>query len=230
MSSMETISRRRLLIKICGITREEDAEACVQNGVDLLGVNLYPLSKRFINFEKAKRWLGKYENRMERVAVMVRPDFDEVRWIFDSGFIDCVQLHGDESPEFVAQLLLQNIPVIYAFRLGNPQQSKQQIEEIFEMTCRAFITDKFDDKSFGGTGDLIDMDLLKEFAARHNRRGLILAGGLTCHNVISRLDVGEFIGVDVAGGVESSPGIKSSESIGKFTAIVHGYKGYSQTP
>src|SRR5438876_6753994 len=89
-------------VKICGITNPADAEAAIAAGADALGFNLWPNSKRFVDFGGERNWLSSLPETATKVAVMVNPTLDQVRASFD-GF-DIVQLHGHESPDFCNQV------------------------------------------------------------------------------------------------------------------------------
>ncbi|MEM7699859.1 MAG: phosphoribosylanthranilate isomerase [Verrucomicrobiota bacterium] len=94
-------------IKICGIRSGAQAKAIVELGADAIGINLYPRSKRYIALEEAGKWLRDLATEVQRVAVVVNPSSDDLARIRDSGLIDWVQLHGDESPDQIATWIQQ---------------------------------------------------------------------------------------------------------------------------
>src|SRR5580704_13544042 len=87
-------------VKICGITNETDALAAIDCGADSLGFNLFPASPRYIDLVGARSWLEKLPHEICKVAVLVNPNANEVGKIAELPFIDLLQLHGQESPEF----------------------------------------------------------------------------------------------------------------------------------
>src|SRR5262245_54751811 len=89
-------------VKICGVTRFADAVACAEAGVDAIGINFFPQSKRHHPMDLAKRWLSEAGGAgfPARVALFVNASLTEIRDAIESGFFEAVQLHGDETPEF----------------------------------------------------------------------------------------------------------------------------------
>ncbi|MDP4939887.1 MAG: hypothetical protein NWR21_11285 [Verrucomicrobiales bacterium] len=104
----------RVAVKICGITRADEARAIVEAGADALGINFWPKSKRFIALEEALPWLHELAGTVPRVAVTVNADDDELRRLHESAVIDWIQLHGDETPDRVRSLTQQGLPVFKA--------------------------------------------------------------------------------------------------------------------
>jgi len=94
----------RVRVKICGITNEPDALAAIEAGADALGFNLVLKSKRYIDIETAAPWIDKLPRKICRVAVMVNPNLEDALRIGRLPFIDALQLHGNESPEFCGRL------------------------------------------------------------------------------------------------------------------------------
>jgi phosphoribosylanthranilate isomerase len=101
-------------LKICGITRAEDARGLVECGVEALGVNFWPLSKRFISPDDAAPWLHEVKGQIVRVGVFVNAQNDFIEELMRQDLIDVVQLHGDESSEQMAALQARGIPCVRA--------------------------------------------------------------------------------------------------------------------
>ena len=203
--------------KICGITNSEDAIEAVQSGAGALGINFYPLSSRAIRFDSDLGWIRRLADSfpdVARIAVVVNPESKLLYWLKDSGCFDAIQFHGDESPVFCAAMGALFPYWVKAHRIRS--------EEDFEGVC-AFHTpfvllDADVSGTYGGSGRTIDWGLAAKFVALHPERRLILAGGLTAENVAAAVAQVNPHAVDVAGGVELSPGRKDPAKMMKFIA------------
>lgn len=196
----------------------------MEAGVDLIGVNFFPGSKRFLTFERAREWLPDFAGAIQRVAVFVRPEWSEVCQVAEAGVVDMIQLHGGETPGFTGRVASLGLPVIYALKATADGAIDPAIHD---MTCKHFLIDSSGESGFGGTGVRIPCaSLLKMLACQHIR-GSFIAGGLTPENVAEVVNLSGVGGVDVAGGVEVRPGIKSSEKIQEFVDAVRNQKSYS---
>ncbi len=201
----------RTRVKVCGITRAEDAAAAVAAGVDALGVVLAP-SKRQLTIDQAALALADVPPFVARIGVFVdaAPSFVEeaVRRIG----LSAVQFHGGESP---AACAAAPIPVIKALRVGTAFAATDV--EPFRGSVAAFLLDTFVPGANGGTGKVFDWH---EIADLPGWAHLIVAGGLHSGNVAEAVRVLRPYGVDVSSGVEDAPGIKSAERIHAFVAAV----------
>lgn len=212
-----------VLVKICGITRLEDALSAVEAGADALGFNFYPKSPRFIDRERAAAIIAEIPPSIHKVGVFVNADLEDVVDLAIDLSLDCVQFHGDESPEYCAQLAR---PWYKAFRLQGPEDL-EQIPAYRSGGIAAggiaaggiagdmpwIMIDAHSEKARGGTGERANWAL----AGNAKRFGkLILAGGLTEKNVEDALKIVAPDAVDVASGVESRPGIKDAEKMLRF--------------
>lgn len=202
----------RVGLKICGITSGEQAEAIVAAGADALGINFWPRSKRFVEVEVAAPWLRELADMVARVAVTVNASDDELRRIHDSGAIDFLQLHGDETPDRVESLTRQGLPVFKA--LGVRDRESLLAAESFGGTT--LLLDAYAPVDYGGTGETMDWALGAEAVNRFSGREIILAGGLRPGNVAEAIRQVHPAGVDVASGVESAPGIKDLDAVRHF--------------
>jgi len=219
LNGMET-----MLVKICGVTRPEDAAACVEAGVDYLGVNLFAGSKRFIDLEKCRGWLREFENELVRVAVVVRPDWEMIQRIVGSNCFDLIQMHGEESAEEIARIRSLGLPVIYAIRSDVTCHSDIAREL---MMCKHVLLDSSGKDGFGGTGEKTPLEVLIAALTRHRSSSCLAAGGLNPENVAEVAKILGLAGVDVAGGVEEAPGIKSSSLIREFVRAAKSMNSYS---
>lgn len=199
-------------IKICGHTRLADAVLSVELGADMIGVVIYEKSKRHVPLERALEWIGQVPRGAERVAVFVDPTLDDVRAALAEGNFDAVQLHGSELPEFFAALNAEGCAgrLIKAARVKNAAS----IEALADYPTERFLLDGPEP----GSGHVFDWELAAHavMARRLPETEYLLAGGLTPENVAEAIASVQPQGVDVASGVESSPGIKDPEKLRRF--------------
>ena len=193
-------------IKICGITNVDDALAAIDFGADLLGFNFYPKSKRYLDAADALDIINKIPTFVDTVGVFVNPQYDELRMMEELGFLNWIQLHGDETPEFCDSLRYMNFKTIKAIRV----KSEQDIEMAKSYNTDALLFDAYDTMEYGGTGKTFDWNLLYNL----NRR-VFLAGGLNAENAVAALEVGVY-GLDLCSGIESEPGKKDLKKMKKF--------------
>ncbi len=207
-----------IFVKICGITRLKDAIAAADLGARALGFNFYKNSKRYICPENAAEIIANLPGHILKVGLFVNSSETEVEEINSKLDLDLLQFHGDEAPEFCKKW---GDKVIRAFRIEN----EQQLDEIKKYDfARMIIIDAAVKGQFGGTGELSNWDIATK--AKEYGIPLILAGGLTPANVSEAVKKVKPFGVDVAGGVESSPGIKSKEKIRAFMhSVRRGHTG-----
>ncbi len=199
------------MIKICGVTRPGDAIAAADAGADAVGINLWPRSKRFADADAARAVAAAIPAGVLRVGVFVDAAPTVVKRAVDALSLDYVQLHGDEPAEALDQL---GGRAFKAVRLSGPAV----VEGIDRWPGRFVLVDAYRPGDPGGTGETADWDLAAE-AAR--RRPVWLAGGLTAANVREAIRAVRPYGVDVASGVESSPGVKSAPLIEAFVQAAH---------
>ncbi|MGA2060388.1 MAG: phosphoribosylanthranilate isomerase, partial [Thermoguttaceae bacterium] len=142
-------------IKICGITNVSDAQSAVQAGADAVGLNFYPASPRFITRSTARQICDILPGEIVKVGVFVNGEAREVCQTFDELGLDLIQLHGDEKPEFIAQL--GNRPVMRAFRLGPEglQPIFAYLEDCKKLGCvpKLVMVDAFSKGVYGGSGE-----------------------------------------------------------------------------
>ena len=196
----------RVKVKICGITNWPDARCAVEAGADFLGFNFYRPSPRYISPAKARAIIRRLPRGIAAVGVFVNEPDSSMRKIARAAGLDFLQLHGEETPELVAQLRA-TLPVIKAVRVQNGFQPAQLVRY---RRASAFLLDGFDPRRHGGTGNTFNWRL----ARRAGSRGRIfLAGGLTAENVAEAIRVARPYAVDVCSGVESRPGRKDPARI-----------------
>lgn len=200
-------------IKICGFTRASDAEDAVDAGAHLLGFNFWPGSKRYVAPNHASPWLLSLSTLAVRVGLFVNPTLDEVRRVVGEGLVDVVQLHGDENLQFCEAVAAMGVRLLRAVRVRDAASGDRAIESA---PGREVLIDAAVEGAFGGTGVSLNLDLASELVRRHSGRRVLLAGGLTPLNVALAVRTVRPSGVDVASGVESSPGVKDAGLVREF--------------
>ena len=197
-----------LRIKICGITREEDAWAAIEAGADALGFVFVPGTPRFIEPGRAAAITRSLPPFVSRVGLFVNADPEHIRATVAEARLDTVQLHGDEPPE-VGLSLLGLVRVIQAFRVQGPEMLQRLPD--YRKSADAWLLDAYVPGTAGGTGARFDWNLAVQ--ARELGHPLILAGGLKPENIAEAVRQVRPFAVDVSSGVESSPGQKDAEKI-----------------
>ena len=196
-------------VKICGITSTADAQAAIEAGANLLGFNFYPKSPRHIAEGKAAEIRAGLPKRVKAVGIFVNRLPADVITLRCSLKLDAVQLHGDETPETVAEIA-PVVQVIKAFQVEPefPLTILEQYSQAF-----AFLFDAAHTGQYGGTGRTTDWDVARRASLKHR---IILAGGLKVENVAAAVRIVRPYGIDVASGVESSPGRKNHGLLREF--------------
>ena len=195
-------------IKICGITRVEDALAAVEAGADALGFMFYPPSKRNITAAAARSIIDALPPFVSRVGVFVDASEDQVRSIALETGIDTLQLHGSETPEFCRRL--HPYAVIKAFRVRGPES----LSELAPYREFSWLLDSYSTGALGGTGKTFDWELAASAVKAGGR--VVLAGGLSSINVAEAIRAVRPWAVDVSSGVESAPGRKDPGLLSEF--------------
>jgi phosphoribosylanthranilate isomerase len=188
-----------LIIKICGITRLEDAEASLAQGAQALGFVFWPDSPRFIDPYRARAIVSMLPAFVTTVGVFVNQPSEYVNGVASLVGLAAVQLHGDETPSYAAAL---KRPIVKAIALSAAGAADAVAAWPLRVTL---LLDAHDPVRRGGTGTTIDWALAAPVAAA---RRVLLAGGLTPENVGEAIGYVKPFGIDVSSGVESSPGIK----------------------
>ncbi len=196
-------------VKICGITNSADALAAIDAGANLLGFNFYEKSPRHVTEAEATRIRARLPKKIEAVGIFVNASPADVTALRKSLKLDAVQLHGDETPESVAQIA-RLMRVIKAFRV-EPEFPLATLDEYPE--AFAFLFDAALAGQYGGTGRTTDWDVARRAALS---RRIILAGGLKVENVAAAVRIVRPYGIDVASGVESEPGKKDPGLLREF--------------
>lgn len=195
-------------VKICGITRLEDAVAVARFGADALGF-VFAESPRRVTPDEARAISLEVEGPA-KVGVFVDTPMEEVRSIVRYCGLDLVQLHGSESAEYVHAL---GLDAIKALRVNGSLDIARATRYAQECSCRALLLDGFDTGKAGGTGRTFDWKLVRLLEGKPR---VIIAGGLNPRNIAEAVKTARPYGVDVSRGVESSPGIKDPVLLYRF--------------
>jgi len=202
----------RTRVKICGITRVEDARAAIDSGADALGLVFCSKSPRYVELSVAAniaRTIGPF---VTTVGLFVNAEAAQVREAVKTVGLDLLQFHGDEDEAYCAQF---DMPYIKAIRMSPELDVKEVVTKY--PSARGFLFDAWNKDKYGGTGETFEwqrLSSLKESA--DTDIPFILAGGLTPENVDQAVAAVKPYAIDVSGGVEQSPGIKSPELIQQF--------------
>lgn len=203
--------------KICGITTPEDALGCIEAGAGALGFNFYPPSPRSIPADDCLGWIKKLKADypdIAFVAVVVNPDEPLLERLCSAGCFDAIQFHGDEPPEFCAEVGARFPRWIRALRI----RSQADLDGATAYKTPFLLLDAAVPGTYGGSGHTVDWSLAASFVAAHPDRRVILAGGLNPGNVALAVQEVRSHAVDVASGVESTPGAKDPAKVGPFIA------------
>ena len=205
--------------KICGITRAEDAIIAADAGADAIGLNFYAGSKRFVDPQVAQQVANAVRGRVALVGVFVNSSLEEVSDIVNQVGLSHVQFHGDEQPSIVAYMKtrLAGTFSIRAVRIREDdfESAQNEINQWQNAGVDAVLLDAAAVGAYGGTGERLNWRALSQLEFKIP---WLLAGGLDPDNVASAITACEPGGVDVASGVELSPGIKSEMLICKFVS------------
>lgn len=200
---------RTVEIKICGLTRLDDARCALELGADYLGFVLYPKSPRGIAPARLARLTARLPAGARTVAVFVNAPRAEVERVARDCGLWAVQLHGDEDPRDYAGL---PVPLWRSLAAAGPAGWNPAPAR---WGAARYVVDASAPGVYGGSGRLADWPRARRLA---RRRPVMLAGGLTPRNVAAAIDAVQPLGVDVASGVEREPGRKDRAAMGRFVA------------
>jgi phosphoribosylanthranilate isomerase len=205
-------------VKICGITRLEDAELSVELGAWALGMIFYDSSPRCCSMAQARRISAAVSRRVQLCGVFVNAPLDEVAQIADELNLDMVQLHGDEGPAYCAETARRTrAQVIKAIQVAGPGDVRELVRYHVDYHLADASATSVGRALRGGTGDTFDWALLDQ---RRSPVPLILSGGLQAENVVAAIAATNPFAVDTASGTEFAPGQKDPERLRCFFEAV----------
>lgn len=207
----------RTRIKICGITRVEDALICAQYGADAIGLVFYDKSPRNVTIAQAKAIVAALPPFVSVVGLFVNAQLNAIQMAISQLHLDVLQFHGDETPQDCERACAQfNLPFYKAVRVNSDTNLLQYCLDYSQ--AQALLLDAYSDAGYGGTGQTFDWNLIPQ----NLPKPVILAGGLNADNVADAIRRAQPYAVDVSGGVEHSKGIKDAAKIAAFMQAVNG--------
>jgi len=200
----------RTRIKICGITRVEDARAAAECGADAIGLVFYPPSPRYLSTERAVELRDALPPFVQTVALFVNPDAAQVAQVLQRVRPALLQFHGGETPEFCGQF---GVPFVKACRMRPGDDALEYLRPFSRAAAWLFDSHV---PEYGGVGEGFDLSLMPVV----KEKPVILSGGLSRANVAEAIRRVRPWGVDVSSGVESAKGVKDAAKIAAFIAEV----------
>lgn len=213
MFRRDEVARRAVRVKICGVTNPSDAWAAIEAGADALGFNCYRGSKRYIDITAAGEWLTELPGTVTKVAVMVNPSWHEAIAIAGLQYIDALQLHGAETPEFCRRLSADGV----IFGKALPVENAGSLRAATSFSTETLVLDSAAAAgAFGGSGHTFPWEIAQDFTSAHPDLRVVLAGGLNPQNVAAAIRQVRPYGVDVTSGIEAAAGRKDHELLRAF--------------
>ena len=197
------LSSESISLKICGVRTASDAAELVSLGVEALGVNFWPQSKRYCAPEDAD-FLKSVRGEICRVGVFVNAEKDLPERLLSEGLLDFVQFHGDEDTEYCTYFAEKKLPYLRAVGV----KDDASISGLDLPGCSGILLDAHAPGVYGGTGNTCDWTIIEKVNSLYPELPIILAGGITVDNVAAARELKHIVALDVASGAESSPGVK----------------------
>jgi phosphoribosylanthranilate isomerase len=196
-------------VKICGVTNVADALAAAEAGADMIGLNFYEKSPRYVSLKAAAAISKQLPPFVMRVGVFVNPEEALVTRAIGECNLSLLQFHGDETSEFCTQFSLMSIKALRV-------RDAESLKALANFQTDAFLLDAHSKSGLGGTGEQFNWDQAVE--AQKFGKPIFLAGGLTPENVAEAVRKVRPFAVDVSSGVEISPGKKNHAKMKAFIA------------
>ena len=198
-------------VKICGVTNMADALAAAEAGADMIGLNFYEKSPRYLSLATAAEISRALPPFVLRVGVFVNPEESQVVEAIAACGLNLLQFHGDEDSDFCTQFGLMSVKALRV-------RDAESLAALEHFHTDAFLLDAYSKSGLGGTGEKFNWDLA--VAAQKCGKPIFLAGGLTPENVADAVKKVNPFAVDVSSGVESAPGKKDAAKVRAFIAAV----------
>ena len=208
-------------IKICGITRIEDALCAAESEADAIGFIFHPASPRYITPKRAKEIIAALPREIVTVGVFVNRNAEEVMQTVKGCGLDLIQLHGDESPEYC-----RRFPPERTIKAVFPR-TPEELPSLKTYNVLAFLIDFREVGRCGGTGKRADWELAARLA---KQRPLILAGGLNIGNIEEALAAVKPRAVDINSGIEQEAGIKDHDRMKRIISLIRNQEKGGQLP
>ena len=198
-------------VKICGVTNVADALAAAEAGADMIGLNFYEKSPRYVSQATAAEISRALSPFVLRVGVFVNPDEAQVMEAIAACGLNLLQFHGDEASAFCTQFGVMSLKALRV-------RDAESLKTLENFHTDAFLLDAYSKAGLGGTGEKFNWDLA--IAAQKFGKPIFLAGGLTPENVADAVKKVNPFAVDVSSGVESAPGKKDAAKVRAFIQAV----------
>jgi phosphoribosylanthranilate isomerase len=199
-----------VFVKVCGITSPEDARAAAESGADAIGL-LFAESPRRIGVGRAREISAALPPGVARVGVFVDASAGEVIEVAREAGLDYAQLHGDETPETVAEIREDGVRVIKALRM----RDESSLDLMRDYAADLYLLDSWSKEARGGTGERFDWSLAGKVRSYDN---ILISGGITPGNVGEALEFFEPYGVDASSSLERAPGEKDDDRVRRFVS------------
>lgn len=199
-------------VKICGITSYQDAVDALEAGAGALGFNFVPSSKRYLEISEAEAITRRLPKRAWLVGIFADEEARNVEHLARRASLDTLQFHGTETPDYCGAFAEWR--VIKALRISAMEDLAGAGEYL--RFCEHILLDAYHPGELGGTGKRIDDRILAEARSLGLLERAFVAGGLTSSNVAEVIKLYQPFGVDIASGVESSPGVKDANKVRDF--------------
>ena len=210
----------RIRVKLCGLTLPSDIAVAAKSGAAYIGLNFFPKSPRYVDFQKAADLAAAVPAGICKVALTVNADNAMLDALTTAVPVDMLQLHGSETPERVAEIKARyGLPVMKV--IGVADAGDLEALDVYNRVADQIMVDAKPPRTAelpGGNGLAFDWRLI---AGRRWPVPWMLAGGLTAQNVAEAIRMTGAIQVDVASGIESAPGIKDPAKIVAFLDAAH---------
>lgn len=200
----------RVRVKICGITRPEDALLAASLGADAIGLVFYQGSKRAVSVQQAQMIRQVLPAFVSLVGLFVNPDRTQVLKVMSELHLDCLQFHGDEQSDFCQSF---GMPYIKALPVRPDQDPLLEIRS--HVQASAILLDAYDPQQAGGTGKQFDWAVARH-CVQQSPLPVVLAGGLSASNAAQAINDVRPWALDLSSGVESEPGVKHPERLKAF--------------
>jgi phosphoribosylanthranilate isomerase len=201
-----------VMVKICGLTEPHGVTAAIEGGADFVGFVFHPPSPRAVTPDVA-RYLASYvPPSVRRVGLFVNPDLELLQHTAQQGFLDMIQLHGEEDVDFINKLKDDyGLPVMKAVNVATKKDL--ELAAGFDRVADWMLFDTKTASGSGGTGQTFDWTVLKDYP---HQKLWMLAGGLTVDNIAEACRILSPTALDVSSGVESARGVKDPGKIKAF--------------
>lgn len=212
-----------LFVKICGLTQPDEAQAIAAMGVSALGFIAVPQSPRFVPLTRLADLTRDLPEAVERVGVFQDRSVTEIKEWVQAGHLSTVQLHGQESPQFCAQLA-QTLPEVKQIKVFRPRHPSDLAPiSAYSQVVDRILIDAFHPHQGGGTGCTVDQTLLQGISFP---LPWVLAGGLKPETIAATLQVLHPDGIDLSSGVEKAPGLKDLARVKMLLDELHRLQGF----